>query len=141
MLIFYKSVFQNRRIYYFFLFFYLIICSDYLFCVENVIKKQNQPEISELPLKKRKVDMSTLREQLAYELIKLLQIIEVSLKKVLKEEKKENIVTKSNEIMTIFEWTNRCINDFHEDPSAFGRNDIELYLNQAQKYELFLKNI
>lgn len=103
--------------------------------VENIVNNTN------IKKKTRKVDISILRENLLNQLIEILQLVEKTLKKLLQKIDKPSFIQQSKDVMDIFSWINQCIQEFNEDPSAYGRADIESYLNQAQKYKLFLNNI
>jgi hypothetical protein len=92
-------------------------------------------------IKRRKVDISILRENLITELISILNCIELALNKLLNDFKRENFISKYKEVMDIFHCINECISKFNNDPLSYGRSEIEEYLNQAQKYRLFLNSI
>lgn len=96
---------------------------------------------TETKKKVRKVDISILRENLINQFIILLQLVEKTLNTLLKESKKESFLGQSQEVMKIFNWVNECIAKFNDDSTLYGRSEIESYLNQAQKYTLFLNNI
>ncbi len=91
--------------------------------------------------KRRKVNISVLREDLISQLIILLKLVEEKLNKLLIDTKKEFFYDKSKEVMNIFCWINKLIEQFNEDPCSCCRDEIELYLSQAQKYKLFLNSI
>lgn len=119
-----------------YLFFLLVIFLSFFF---NYNADKNDKNVS---IKKvRKVDISILREDLINQLVKILKLIEITLNKLLKDLAKKNFVDKSEEVMNIFHWVNECIAKFNDDPTIYGRSEIELYLNQAQKYTLFLNSL
>jgi hypothetical protein len=126
---------------------FLFIFYISFFCINNFIAEikanniQTNNSNPEKIKKTRKVDISILRENLVSQLIELLQLVEKALNIILKDSKKESFTEQSNEVMHIFSWINKCITRFNEDPSSAGRSEIESYLNQAQKYKLFLNNI
>jgi hypothetical protein len=131
-----------------FLYFVIILkinCNDKENDIVNIKKIEIIDEKKSLENKKikneKKVDISILREDLIHELIALLKQIQIKLEKLLKNSKKYLFEEQSQEIMKIFNWVNERIADFDEDPTLYGRDEIEIYLNQAQKYKLFLNNI
>ncbi len=121
--------------------FYIFVSFNNTVVNETKIMKKEQ-NVSDVGKKKlRKVDISILREDLVNQLIEILQLVEKTLTKLLSQPNKESFSQQSTEVMNIFSWINQCIKKFNEDPLAYDRSDIELYLNQAQKYKLFLNSI
>jgi hypothetical protein len=139
-----KNVFLK---YNYFLNFYSVFLFFSFFNIngDQVVKKnkivENTVSNTDIKKKVRKVDISILRENLVNQLIEILQLVEKTLKKLLQKIDNPYFIEQSNEVMNIFGWINKCIQKFNEDPSIYGRSEIESYLNQAQKYKLFLNNI
>lgn len=139
-----KNVFLK---YNYFLNFYSVFLFFSFFNIngDQVVKKnkivENKVSNTDIKKKVRKVDISILRENLVNQLIEILQLVEKTLKKLLQKIDNPYFIEQSNEVMNIFGWINKCIQKFNEDPSIYGRSEIESYLNQAQKYKLFLNNI
>ncbi len=123
--------------------FSILLFSYYPSLSSNVNNKSENfiEENEKLTKKSRKVDISTLREEIAHEFILLLKEVEKALKKCLINIKKSTYIELSEQIMDIFHWVNECIEEFDENITEIERDQLESYLNQAQKYKVFLKSI
>lgn len=100
--------------------------------VQNIKIEQNSVKKSN----KRKVSIHKLQENFTNSMIELVLIIEEKLSKISKEPKGDNSV-----ILKIFNWVTSHIKVIQNDPSLYGREELEKYSKEAEEYSIYLRKI
>jgi hypothetical protein len=103
--------------------------------VSPVAKNNALPEKE----KKRKIDITVLREKFVHDIISLLELFENTISKVFFSNNFSDETKKK--ILNYFSWARLCIVSFEDDPFLFDRVRIEKESHIINECKVYLKNI